>query len=137
MQTVAAVVTQLHAVRPAELARLVEPYRVWCRRRREDASRGIAAVSGPIDPDLGAWLRAVQAGLIGGLGVIDAPTVVHGDLWHADALVREERLTEVLDREACAVGDPAVDLAGLWWFGNSFAQRLSEALGLTGPGHRR
>lgn len=41
-------------------------------------------------------------------------TVVHGDFWHANILTRGGRLTGVLDWEASAIADPAVDLAPVW-----------------------
>lgn len=40
--------------------------------------------------------------------------LVHGDFWHDNLLVRGGRLVGIVDWEACAIADPAVDLAGPW-----------------------
>ncbi|MGH3489775.1 MAG: phosphotransferase [Actinopolymorphaceae bacterium] len=40
--------------------------------------------------------------------------MVHGDFWHDNILTRGNELAGVLDWEAAAVADPAVDLAPVW-----------------------
>ena len=44
-------------------------------------------------------------------------------------LARGLRLTAVLDWEAAAIGDPALDLAGLWYLGDDWARAVLDALG--------
>jgi aminoglycoside phosphotransferase (APT) family kinase protein len=132
--TVAALLKRLRDIEPAVLETVVEPYVQWCQRQVAGARDGIGAVSGLLEPALIPWLRAVVDELARDLaqgGV--RPTVVHGDLWHENMLVRDGRLTGVLDWEAAGVGDPAIDLAGLWYLGHDWAQRVLRALDPPAP----
>lgn len=52
--------------------------------------------------------------------------VVHGDFWHDNILAAGNNLAGVLDWEASAVADPAVDLAPVW----DIDAELGEALSL-------
>ena len=47
------------------------------------------------------------------------------------------RLIAVLDWEAAAIGDPAIDLAGLWYLGNDWANAVLDALGSAASERRR
>jgi aminoglycoside phosphotransferase (APT) family kinase protein len=58
-----------------------------------------------------------------------APTLVHGDLWYGNLLVRDggTRLAGVLDWENAALDDPAQDVATLMHSGESFTQAVMDA----------
>ena len=55
------------------------------------------------------WERALQAP-----EWEQEPRWLHGDLWPANMLMRERRLSAILDFAALSVGDPATDLMVAW-----------------------
>jgi aminoglycoside phosphotransferase (APT) family kinase protein len=61
-------------------------------------------------------------------------TVVHGDFWHDNLLVRAGRLVGVVDWEGCAVADPAVDLAGPWYVNPRLAANMLRSYREQRPG---
>ncbi|WP_028920900.1 phosphotransferase [Pseudonocardia acaciae] len=126
--SVVTLLRQLRRIEPTALAGVTEPYPSWWPAKIAEAEAGIAAVAGLITPDLSAWLRAEVAALAAELAALPAPGVVHGDLWEENMLVRDGRLTGVLDWENAAVGDPAVDLAALWYLGDDWARRVLTPL---------
>ncbi len=73
--------------------------------------RRIAALDGLADP---AALRAVFATALGAPAWSKPPVWVHGDPAPGNLLVRDGRLSAVIDFGTMAVGDPAVDLIGAW-----------------------
>lgn len=64
--------------------------------------------------------------------LFDGPAVwVHGDVTPTNLLVREGRLSAVIDFGAMAVGDPACDLMIAWtFFGGAERSVFRDALGL-------
>lgn len=63
-------------------------------------------INGPLA--MGAWERALTSRWKG------APVWVHGDVAPGNLLVRDGRLSAVIDFGSCGVGDPACDLAIAW-----------------------
>lgn len=57
---------------------------------------------------LDAWERGLASAWSG------SPVWVHGDVTGTNLLVRDGRLSAVIDFGCCAVGDPACDLAATW-----------------------
>jgi hypothetical protein len=74
------------------------------------------------------WVGRVLGDLADNLRTLPGGAIVHGDFWHENLLARGSRLTAVLDWEAAAVGDPAIDLAGLWYLGDDWALAVLDAL---------
>jgi len=68
------------------------------------------------------WEDALAAPAWGG-----APTWVHGDLSAGNLLVRDGRLSGVIDFGGLAVGDPAVDLMPAWSLFDSVTRPLFRA----------
>jgi aminoglycoside phosphotransferase (APT) family kinase protein len=59
------------------------------------------------------------------------PVWVHGDLTASNLLVRDGRLSAVIDFGCCAVGDPACDTVMAWtWFEGPAAATFRHTLGL-------
>jgi aminoglycoside phosphotransferase (APT) family kinase protein len=73
--------------------------------------RRIAALDGLADT---AALRAVFATALAAPAWPTPPVWVHGDPAPGNLLVRDGRLSAVIDFGTVAVGDPAVDLIGAW-----------------------
>ncbi len=134
---VAAFLRDLHAVDPTVLRSIVAPYGRWRVQQIDRARRGLAAASALIGSEMTRWLGRVLGDLADDLQRLPGPAIVHGDLWHENMLVRGSRLTAVLDWEAAAIGDPAVDLAGLWHLGDDWARAVLDALGLPLSERRR
>ena len=125
---VAALLEQLQAINPAALDGLVEPFDRWCERQLSTATAGIAAISGLVEPILCDWLEDIVELLGRELAELTSPSVVHGDLWHENMLAPRRRLSGVLDWEDAGIGDPAVDLAGLWYLGDAWVQQVVGVL---------
>jgi aminoglycoside phosphotransferase (APT) family kinase protein len=72
----------------------------------------IAMLSGRVDTEaaIEAWEAALDADWRG------APVWVHGDVVASNLLVRDGRLSAVIDFGCCGVGDSACDLAIAWTF---------------------
>ncbi|WNF63068.1 phosphotransferase [Streptomyces sp. CGMCC 4.1456] len=75
-----------------------------------ETRRALAALAGRIDTDraAGVWDAAVQATWQG------APVWFHGDIAANNLLVKDGRLTAVIDFGTSGVGDPACDLVIAW-----------------------
>ena len=67
-----------------------------------------------LDLDLAACERAWDEAMALPGEEVGAPHWLHGDLLAENLLVRNGRLAAVLDFGGLAVGDPTVDLAGVW-----------------------
>lgn len=76
----------------------------------DTATRAIAELAGRIDGGLVA--EAWQAALAARWDGVD--TWFHGDLAEGNLLLRDGRLSAVIDFGTCGVGDPACDLAIAW-----------------------
>jgi aminoglycoside phosphotransferase (APT) family kinase protein len=88
-----------------------------------DTRQSLAVLRGEIDADeaVAVWEAALAAPWHG-------PTVwVHGDMAAANLIVKNGRLTGVIDFGCCAVGDPACDLIQL-------AQAMHDSVTTDGPG---
>ena len=54
------------------------------------------------------------------------PTLIHGDFGGSNILFVENKIIGIIDFSFVALGDPAVDLAAISTFGDSFLGRMSE-----------
>jgi aminoglycoside phosphotransferase (APT) family kinase protein len=89
--------------------------------------QAIAILDGKID--IGA-VTEVWASALGSTWV-NAPVWVHGDVSAGNLLVRDGRLSAVIDFGNCTVGDPACDLAMAWtMFEGESRAAFREALAL-------
>jgi aminoglycoside phosphotransferase (APT) family kinase protein len=127
-ESVAAFIRDLHAVDTAVLRGIAEPYARWRVRRLDQAREGLAAVSALVGAEITRWVGRVLGDLADDLRTLPGAPIVHGDFWHENLLARGSRLTAVLDWEEAAVGDPAIDLAGLWYLGDDWALAVLDAL---------
>lgn len=77
-----------------------------------EAQRCIAALGGRIDGPaaLAVWQEALAS------RCTEPPVWVHGDIAVGNLLVREGRLSAVIDFGSCGTGDPACDLVIAWLF---------------------
>jgi aminoglycoside phosphotransferase (APT) family kinase protein len=73
--------------------------------------RSVPGLDLDIDAVLGVWDAAMAAGAD---GPAPATRWLHGDLFAENLLVRDGRLSAVLDFGGLAVGDPTVDLVVAW-----------------------
>ena len=82
---------------------------------------------------LAVWEDAVSAPAWPG-----PPTWLHGDLMAGNLLVRDGRLSAVIDWGALGVGDPAPDLCPAWWLFEGEAREVwRESAGLDDAAWRR
>ena len=72
----------------------------------------IEELAGEVDADAATrvWESALDATWQG------APVWIHGDVASGNLLVKDGRLSAVIDFGCCAVGDPACDLVMAWTF---------------------
>ena len=117
----AAVVTALHAIAVPPGA-VADPSLRWYRgaplaaqdkqtRRAIEACRNISELGLDLDAALQVWEQAMT---LPGVEQGATPRWYHGDLLAENLLVRDGRLTAVLDFGGLAVGDPTVDLMVAW-----------------------
>jgi len=81
-------------------------------RLADDVLRtNVAGLHGEVDADavLTAWERVLAVADHDG-----PPTWFHGDLAYLNLLVRDGRISAVIDWGTCAVGDPAIDTIVAW-----------------------
>ena len=100
----------LHATAPPDAP--ANPYRgVPLGQRAASFEQNLAAVAGQVDQDavLAAWEAALAAPVWDG-----APVWLHGDPHPANILVRDGRVSGVLDFGDITAGDPATDLSLAW-----------------------
>lgn len=105
-----------------------EPLITGDRRTRQaiEACRGIPGLSLDLDAVLSVWEAAFALPEAGGAERVHW---YHGDLMAENLLVRDGRLTAVLDFGGLAIGDPTVDLIVAWEVLDSAARRtFREAL---------
>jgi aminoglycoside phosphotransferase (APT) family kinase protein len=107
-------VRALHAVRPADGPPKTGTSRGTPLARNDDhVRRSLETTVGLRDIAervLAVWEDAVSAPAYGG-----PPVWLHGDLMSGNLLVRDGRLSAVIDWGALGVGDPAPDLCPAWW----------------------
>ena len=80
-------------------------------RRAIEACRDISELDLDLDAALQVWEQAMA---LPGIEQVATPRWYHGDLLAENLLVRDGRLTAVLDFGDLAVGDPTVDLIVAW-----------------------
>ncbi len=111
--------------RGAPLATLDEWVHTWTAR----------ADPAEVDPSavLAVWRDALQAPLWEG-----EPVWFHGDLHEGNLLVRDGRLSAVIDWGAAGRGDPAIELNAMWgYLPASVAQLYRQTVGLDEAAYRR
>ncbi len=76
----------------------------------DETHAAIETLSDEIDVDLArdVWAKSTASGWQG------APVWVHGDVAEGNLLVKDGRLSAVIDFGSCAVGDPSTDLILAW-----------------------
>jgi aminoglycoside phosphotransferase (APT) family kinase protein len=131
--SVAGFVDVLHGVDSAPIRGLVPSFGEWCRQQRKLEAAGLAALTGRVDDGLLSELGRLMKRLGDRIADCPRPGVVHGDLWYGNLLMRDHRLTGVLDWEFAVTGDPLVDYAALWYLGDDFMAALLAALGQSVP----
>ncbi len=100
----------LHAPAPPDAP--VNPYRgVPLARRAASLEENLATVAGQVDRDavLAAWAAALAVP-----GWDGAPVWLHGDPHPANILIRDGRVSGVIDFGDITSGDPATDLSLAW-----------------------
>jgi aminoglycoside phosphotransferase (APT) family kinase protein len=127
--SVAGFLEVLHGLDTGPIRGLVPSFAEWCQQQRNLEAAGLAALTGRIDDDLLSELRRLVNTLGDRIADCPRPSVVHGDLWYGNLLMRDHRLTGVLDWEFAAIGDPLVDYAALWYLGDDFMAALLAVLG--------
>lgn len=81
-------------------------------------------------PDARTGVTRAFAAFLDAAGEADfSPTLRHGDLGGDNVRydAATNRITGIIDFSSTAIGDPAVDLAGLSWYGEGFVDALAEA----------
>ncbi|MBI3213398.1 MAG: phosphotransferase family protein [Mycobacterium sp.] len=73
---------------------------------------------------------SVRSRLAAALPVGEATVLIHGDFRLSNLLVREARITAVLDWELCTLGDPLADLA---WLLDDWRQPGDEVISMPSP----
>lgn len=119
---------RLHQTREEQLAATVVPLTDWKRGTIATVSRGVDHLAHELPPTVHAWLVAWREEFVRHVEGIRAAeaVVVHGDFWHDNILVRQDRLAGVLDWEAAALADPAVDIAPVWDIDEDLGARLLD-----------
>jgi aminoglycoside phosphotransferase (APT) family kinase protein len=89
-----------------------------------ETKEALAALQGHIDTELASevWQAALDAAWHG------APVWFHGDAQPGNLLVRNGRLSAVIDFGSSGVGDPACDTTIAWTFLSGESRRLFKAL---------
>ncbi|HZC25921.1 MAG TPA: aminoglycoside phosphotransferase family protein, partial [Actinopolymorphaceae bacterium] len=123
-----AFLVRLHQTREEDLTSTVVPLTKWKRGAIGTVSRAVdhlaAELPAGVHRRLAAW-REEFAGHVDGLATEEA-VVVHGDFWHDNILTCDGEVTGVVDWEAAAVADPAVDLAPVWDIDENLGARLLD-----------
>jgi aminoglycoside phosphotransferase (APT) family kinase protein len=135
--SVAALLGDLRALDTTALDGLAAAYDRWRGHQLERARHGLAAVSALVGAEVARWVGRILGELADELVQLPHAAIVHGDFWHENLLTCNSQLFAVLDWEAAAIGDPAIDLAGLGYLGNDWAHAVLDALGSTAPERRR
>ncbi|WP_432948674.1 phosphotransferase family protein [Kribbella sp. CA-253562] len=123
-ESVARFLETLHGLDSATTRGLLPTFAEWCQQQRKLETAGLAALTGRIEDRLLAELARLMNRLGDRIADCPRPGVVHGDLWYGNMLMRDHRLTGVLDWEFAAIGDPLVDYAALWYLGDDFMATL-------------
>jgi len=116
----------LHSISLGPVEGLLPDFGQWCLRQRRLEAAGLSGLEGRVERGLLAGIRDLMVRLGAGLEAGSRPCLVHGDLWYGNLLMRQDRLSGVLDWEFAAIGDPLVDYAALWYLGDEF---MSSFLG--------
>lgn len=119
-------VRDLHSIGLGPVEGLLPDFRQWCQRQRRLEAAGLTGLDGRVERGLLDGIRDLMARLSEGIETDSRPCLVHGDLWYGNLLMRQGRLSGVLDWELAAIGDPLVDYAALWCLGDDF---MSSFLG--------
>jgi aminoglycoside phosphotransferase (APT) family kinase protein len=127
--SVAEFLRALHGLDHTPLSGRIPSFAEWCRQQRKLETAGLTALIARVDDRLLSELGRLMKRLGNRIGECPRPGLIHGDLWYGNLLMRDHRLTGVLDWEFAAIGDPLVDYAALWYLGDDFMATLLAALG--------
>jgi aminoglycoside phosphotransferase (APT) family kinase protein len=116
----------LHGIDLGRVAALLPDFGQWCQRQRKLEAAGLTGLEGRVERGLLDGIRELMTRLGDGIETGSRPCLIHGDLWYGNLLMRQGRLSGVLDWEFAAIGDPLVDYAALWYLGDDF---MSSFLG--------
>jgi aminoglycoside phosphotransferase (APT) family kinase protein len=107
---------QLHQARDDTVAAVINPLAAWKGATISVTEVAVHQLADELAAREHARLREWCGRFVAMVSGIadDRQTVVHGDFWHANILIRGGRLAGVLDWESAALADPAVDLAPVW-----------------------
>lgn len=92
------------SVLEATMAHGLTRSKVSTRRHLEFVERQFEEFGGNGARDVLAWIRTHEP------SPPPSPSVIHGDLWPGNVLMRDRKLTGVVDWNVGAVGDPALDV---------------------------
>ena len=127
-RSVARFLGMLHAIDPSDVSPPVKDFDAWIIRQFDRGRTGLYCIRDLIDPRVSSYAAKALADLQHDLAQLADRSIVHGDFWNENLVQRDGELVGVLDWEECAVGDPAIDLAGLWYLGDSWAQEVISRL---------
>lgn len=126
--TVGTFLGDLRSIGPTEAPGDVKQYDEWRTGRLDRARAGLRAIRPMVEPAVVERGAAAIDQLVADVIDVAQRRVVHGDLWHGNMVDRGGRLVGVLDWEECGVGDPAADLAGLWYLGDDWARAVLDVV---------
>ncbi len=127
-RSVARFLATLHAIDPQRVSPPIEDFDAWTLRQLHRARTGLRDVEDLIERQVLSRAAKALTSLQENLRHLPKRSVVHGDFWHENLVQREGELIGVLDWEECGIGDPAIDLAGLWYLGEEWAQEVIAVL---------
>jgi aminoglycoside phosphotransferase (APT) family kinase protein len=119
---------RLHQAGGDELTRDVVSLVDWRHAAITTTSRALDLLVGEIPPAEHQRLLAWREEFVRHLDGMrpEQARLVHGDFWHDNILTQDGQLTGVVDWEAAAVADPAVDLAPVWDIDEDFGARILD-----------
>jgi aminoglycoside phosphotransferase (APT) family kinase protein len=103
------VAERLHQVDPAPVLAAaaksgIEASKLMAHRHIEVVAANLGAFGDRRTDEALAWMTENEP------AQLDAPSIIHGDLWPANVLMRRGRLTGLVDWTMAGIGDPALDL---------------------------
>ncbi|MEQ7128298.1 aminoglycoside phosphotransferase family protein [Actinopolymorpha sp. B11F2] len=120
---------RLHRTREDSLTSAVASLAGWKHGAIATASRAVDHLAGELPAAMHRRLVAWREAFVRHLdGMPDERAgLAHGDFWHDNVMTRGDQLAGVLDWEAAALADPAVDLAPVWDIDENLGARLLDS----------